>query len=228
MARTARIVVPRMPHHLTQRGNQRQQMFGGDEDYRCYLALWGNVAPQCGVRVRGYCLMPNHVHVIPVPASEDGLARAVGLIHQRYSQYLNFREGTTGHRWQNRFFSCPLDEAHAYQALRYIERNPVRAGLVAQAWDYPWSSARAHCLLEDPTTLLDLDSWRAAWPVEAWRDHLALAEEPGEIDRFRLATQVGRPLGTEEFVTNLEASTGRRLRPHPVGRPRKTAEHQGG
>jgi len=168
--------------------------------------------------------MPNHVHVIPAPAHEGGGARAVGLIHQRDSQYLNFREGTTGQRWQNRFCSCPMDGAYADRARRDIERNPARAGMVARAGDDPWSSAQAHGTLEDPTHLLDLDAWRAAWPVAAWRAPLALAEEPGESDHFRRATQVGRPLGAEEFVTNLEASTGRRLRPHPVGSPRKTAE----
>lgn len=221
MPRNARIVVPECPHHVTQRGNQRRQVFFAESDYQAYLALLGETARRYGVRLCGYCLLPNHVHLIPVPASADGLARVIGLLHQRYSQLLNWRTGGTGHCWQNRFFSCPMDETYFTRALRYVERNPARAGLVTAPWEYPWSSARAHCTGEDPTGLLDLTDWSATWPGDAWREFLTLPEQPGELETVRLATTIGRPLGAPAFLTHLEAATGRRLAVGPVGRPRK-------
>jgi len=221
MPRQARIVVPGAVHQVTQRGNQRRQMFFDEADYRLYLNLLRDTAPRYGVRLHGYCLMPNHVHLLPVPAEEVGLARMMGLVHQRYSQLLNWRAGQTGHCWQNRFFSCPLDDTYCGRALRYVERNPARAHLVPDPWDYPWSSALAHCTGEDPTGLLDLTDWRTHWPDESWREYLTLPEEPGEVETIRLSTTIGRPLGSEAFLTHLEAQTGRRLRPYPVGRPRK-------
>jgi putative transposase len=199
-------------------------MFFADADYRLYLRLLGEITAQYGVRLRGYCLMPNHTHLVPVPATEDALARAVGLVHQRYSQLLNLREAQTGHRWQNRFYSCPLDETALPRVLRYAERNPVRAGLAAHPWDWPWSSAGAHCTGHDPFDLLDLTGWTDDWPGDAWRDYLVPEEEPGEAELIRLATTIGRPLGSDAFFDRLEAHTGRRLRPKPVGRPRKTEE----
>jgi len=107
------------------------------------------------------------------------------------------------------------------RALRYVERNPARAGIVLAPWEYPWSSAAAHCTGLDPTGLLDMTDWRTTWPGETWREYLALPEEPGEVEMFRLATTIGRPLGGEAFVTRLEEDTGRRLHPYQVGRPRK-------
>ena len=220
MPRQSRIVIPGCPHHVTQRGNQRRQLFFADADYQLYLTLLGDHCRRFGVRVHGYCLMSNHVHLVPTPAAEDALARAVGLVNQRYSQLLNLRTGQTGHCWQNRFFSCPLDESYSVRTLRYVERNPARAGLVTVPWDYPWSSARAHCTGDDPTGLLDLMGWASAWPGTTWQDFIALPEAPGEVDLFRLATTVGRPLGSETFVTEVEALTGRCFHPKAVGRPR--------
>ena len=202
-------------------------MFFGDEDYRRYLTLLGETAPRFGVRLRGYCLMPNHVHLLPIPATEDALARVMGLVHQRYSQVLNLCAGQTGHCWQNRFFSCPLDDAYAVRALRYVERNPARAGLVVTPWDYPWSSAHAHCTGHDPTGLLDMSDWTRDWPGDTWREFLALPEAPGEVETLRLATTIGRPLGAQAFVHRLEEQTGRRLHPYTVGRPRKDGEGAG-
>ena len=224
MARHARLVIPGIPHHVTQRGNQRRQMFFDDADYRGYLALLRDLAGLYGVRVRGYCLMPNHAHLVPVPGMAASLAMLIGRVNQRYSQQLNYREGSSGHRWQNRFFSCPLDEAHCARALRYLERNPVRAGLVTTPWDYPWSSAAAHCTGSDPTGLLDLTGWTDDYPDGCWRDILQTADLPGEVEAMRFATNTGRPLGSDAFIAHLEAQTGRPLQAKPVGRPRKTPE----
>jgi len=197
-------------------------MFFTEDDYLLYLALLRETSQRFGVRLLGYCLMPNHVHLLPVPMVEEALARVMGLVHQRYSQLLNLRNRQTGHCWQNRYFSCPLDETYFIRALRYVERNPARAGLVVYPWEYRWSSAWARCIGDDPSGLLDLTDWHSAWPGDAWREYLSLTEAPGEIETFRLATTIGRPLGTETFVQRLEEQTGRRLHAaNKVGRPRK-------
>ncbi len=138
-----------MPHHITQRGNRRQETFFCDDDYQAYLDLMAEWCTEHKVRVWSYCLMPNHVHLIVVPKSEDGLRRAIGEAHRRYTRRVNFREGWRGHLWQGRFASFVLDEPYLLAAARYIELNPVRAQLVTAPSDYPWSSARAHLKRKD-------------------------------------------------------------------------------
>jgi len=144
MARIARVAVPDWPHHVTQRGNRRMQTFFGEADYRAYLSLVSEWCSRHGVAIWAYCLMPNHVHLIAVPAAAEGLARALGEAHRRYTRQVNFREKWRGYLWQGRFGSVAMDEPHLLAAARYVETNPVRARLVASAEDWPWSSAAAH------------------------------------------------------------------------------------
>lgn len=144
MARLARVVIPGMPHHITQRGNRRQPTFFRDADFTAYLELMATWCEKQAVQVWAYCLMPNHVHLIAVPKRADGLRRAIGEAHRRYTRYVNFREGWRGHLWQGRFASYVLDESHLLAAARYVELNPVRAGLATAPSDYRWSSAWAH------------------------------------------------------------------------------------
>ena len=144
MARLARVVAPGLPHHITQRGNRRQQTFFCDEDYQSYVELMGQWCGVHEVEILAYCLMPNHVHLIAVPQSADGLRRAIGEVHRRYTRMVNFREGWRGHLWQGRFASFVLDEPYLLTAARYIELNPVRAGLIETPSRYRWSSAAAH------------------------------------------------------------------------------------
>ena len=144
MARIARAVAPGIPHHLTQRGNRRQQIFFNDEDYQFYLALMSEWCMAFQVDIWAYCLMPNHIHLIAVPETKDGLNLAIGEAHRRYSRRINFREGWRGHLWQGRFSSFILDERYLLACTRYVELNPVRAGLVNKPEDWPWSSARPH------------------------------------------------------------------------------------
>ena len=144
MPRLARIVIPGLPHHVTQRGNNRQDVFFVDDDRHAYLEFLKRFCREHGVTVQGYCLMTNHVHLIITPPTEDAFARAIGVTHHRFTQYINALHGRSGHLWQNRFHSCPMDEAHLVNALRYVERNPVRAKMVRRAWRRPWSSALAH------------------------------------------------------------------------------------
>ena len=209
MARIARVVAPGIPHHITQRGNRRQETFFCAEDYQAYIALLGEWCGYCAVEVWAYCLMPNHVHVIAVPSSEDGLRRAIGEAHRRYTRRVNFREGWRGHLWQGRFASFPLDETYLLAAARYIEQNPVRAGLAARPWGYPWSSATAHVSGRD-------DSLVKAAPllerVGDWKDFLCLGVSEDEVKQLRRHERTGRPLGSERFIGAVERKLGRPLR----------------
>jgi putative transposase len=144
MARIARVVAPGYAHHITQRGKRRQQVFFGDADYRAYLDLLEEWCARHEVEVWAYCLMANHVHVMAVPHSQEGLAKAIGETHRRYTRLVNFREGWRGYLWQGRFASFPLERSHGVACARYIELNPVRAKLVDEPEAWAWSSARAH------------------------------------------------------------------------------------
>ena len=145
MARLARLVVPGMPHHVTQRGNRRQQTFFNEGDYAAYLELMGEWCQEKGVQIWSYCLMPNHVHLIAVPSSEDGLRWAIGSAHERYTRRINFREKWRGYLWQGRFASFVMDEPYLLATARYVELNPVRAKLAPSVGAWPWSSAGPIC-----------------------------------------------------------------------------------
>jgi putative transposase len=155
MARLARVVVPGVWHHVTQRGNRRQTVFFSDADRATYLQFLMRHCARSAVHITGYCLMGNHVHLIAVPETSAGLAHALGRTDVDYARWLNLRRGETGHVWQNRFYSCPLDQRHQWEALRYVELNPVRAGLAADAAAWPWSSAAAHLAGVDRSGILD-------------------------------------------------------------------------
>jgi len=151
MARIARVIAPSYPHHVTQRGNRRQQTFFCDDDYLAYIELMAEWCHAYKVAIWAWCLMPNHVHLIAVPTTAEGLARAIGEAHRRYTRRINFREQWRGHLWQERFASFPMDERYLLATARYIEMNPVAANLVRDPGEYPWSSARAHLAGEDDT-----------------------------------------------------------------------------
>jgi len=221
MPRRARIVVPGIPHHVIQRGNNRQDVFFVDGDRRAYLQFLREQAEKHELAVLGYCLMDNHMHVVATPAEATSLARAVGRTHLRYTQYINGLHGRSGHLWQNRFYSCALDEAHTVAAVRYVERNPVRAGLVVQAWEYEWSSARAHVGEADEAGVLEVEGWKKDWEPEQWREQLQGSEDAATQSRLGSNTARGWPLGSDSFLSKVERLLGRRVRPLPVGRPRK-------
>ncbi len=176
-----------------------------------------------GVRLLGYCLMTNHVHLVAVPEREDSLAQCLAGVHSKYAMEINRAEGRCGHLWQNRFYSCPLDERHLITALLYIDLNPVRAGLTAAAWDWPWSSASAHSMELAVDTVLDCHwaTYCRFWNHREWQDLLLAGIPDGESCAVRTATRNGEPLGSVDFVIGLERKAGRRLRPLPRGRPRK-------
>ena len=153
MSRVARVVVPGFPHHVTQRGNRGADVFEVDDDRRAYLRFLKQYADRHGLAVWAYCLMTNHIHLVVVPEREDSLGPALRDAHTVYALYFNTRTELSGHVWQGRFHSCPMDESHLWAAVRYVERNPVRAGLAERAEKYPWSSAAAHCRLRHDALL---------------------------------------------------------------------------
>jgi putative transposase len=216
-------VLVNLPHHITQRGNNGQDLFKSDQDYRVYLNTIFEHAPRYGLGIWGYCLMPNHVHLIAVPRNPHGLARVFGRTHSDYARYANAVRGGCGHLFQARFYSCPMDGGHTWRAMVYVERNPVRAGLVRFAEAYPWSSARVHSLGDDPRERLEIGPWQNEFTTEHWRQALHSSLGEAELSqRLREATSKGRPLGSEDFIDRASAILGRELRPRTPGRPKKS------
>jgi putative transposase len=165
--------------------------------------------------------MNNHVHIVAVPQRPDSFSRTFRRTNADFARYRNLMDCSCGHRWEARYFSCPLDRAHLWRAIAYVARNPVRAGMVETAGQYEWSGARAH-LGEQPTLPpLDLAEWHAHYESLHWREVLRQGvDEAAFQERIREASKRGRPLGSEAFVEKLEQEAGRRLRPNPPGRPR--------
>ena len=216
MPRRLRVVVPGMPHHVTHRGNRRKETFSETEDYKVYLRLLRKYAHRHKLRIWAYALMPNHTHIVAVPNGEESLSDAIQCADGTYATLFNALYETSGHLWEGRFFSCVMDEMHLWNAIRYVERNPVRAGLVSRAEDYRWSSAAAHCgqehdplLSNDLPLTLSVDNW-AAW--------LAIANTEEQDRRLRERTESGYPCGSEDFVIGLEQRLGKRIRPLKGGR----------
>ena len=208
MARLARVVAAGVAHHVTQRGNRRQQVFFSAEDSEAYLSLLADGCREADVAVWAYCLMPNHVHLILVPSDEGGLRRALGEAHRRYAVRINQRENWRGYLWQGRFASAPMDEAHLLACARYVELNPVRAGLAERPELWRWSSARAHLAARDDRLvsvrpLLDR--------VPDWAGFLAGGLRPEEHAAIRSGERTGRPLGSPEFIDDLEHRLARPL-----------------
>jgi putative transposase len=222
VARLPRVVVAGVAHHVTQRGNARQFLLATDSERMVYLDLLRQAVRVEGISVVGYCLMSNHVHLVVIPRRAEALAVALKQTHGHYAAYWNAAHTSSGHIWQGRFYSCPLDEAHLWQALRYTELNPVRAKMAGEAAAWPWASAAAHCGTGSPDPCLDLERWGRQWTAASWRKYLEEGETESELDSLRQSTRTGRPLGAAEFIDALEQSTERRLAPQKGGRPRKT------
>ena len=207
MPRTARIVLPDVPHHVTQRGARRMTVFFSSADYKAYLRVLARHADRNGVAVWAYCLMPNHVHLIAVPQETQSLARAIGGAHKHFAARVNQEHGWKGHLWQERFGSYPMDELHLHFAVRYILQNPVRAGLVNRPEEWPFSSAQAHIdRRADPL----IDPAPLAGRIEDWSGFLKFSERPQTLEKMREHSRTGRPLGQVESIRRLEDQLGER------------------
>ena len=215
MARLARVVVPGLPHHVTQRGNGRQRTFFSDDDYSLYLKLLREACHAARVRVLAYVLMPNHVHLILVPKTEDSLRQAMSSVHRAYAGIINARRKKTGHFWQGRFGCVAMDGTHAVSALGYVLMNPVRARLCARPGQWRWSSAAAY-LKNRRDGLTETADLKELCP-----DIKSLLEDSPEREMaemlLRRAESVGRPLGTAAFLEKLERRLARPLKPGKRG-----------
>jgi putative transposase len=214
MPRIARVVIPGLPHHITQRGNRRQDTFFSNVDYRMYLRFMARWCEEQKVEIWCYCLMPNHIHLIAVPEAEQSLARAIGEAHRSYTCYINEKKRWKGYLWQGRFSSFPLDEPHLLAAARYIELNPLRGGLVSDPAQYPWSSCKAHLsgtddVLVKAKPLLSL--------VSDWREFLLQGLSDEDKETIEKHERTGRPLGSDSFIDKLERLTSLTLKKRKPG-----------
>lgn len=215
MPRSARIIHPGIPHHVTQRGVRRMQTFFLEEDYHLYKRMLGIFSSRANTKVVAWCLMPNHVHLVLIPEDEDGLRATLAPLHRTYAEEINRRENWTGHLWQSRYASFPLDEVYAVVAARYTELNPVRAGLVQRPEDYAWSSARAH-LTGAADGVTNLSASRAI--TDDWWALLNSGLDEFSLSAIRKHETNCLPLGSETFIGDLEEHYGRALRPKKRGR----------
>ncbi len=221
MPRKYRIVVPGKPHHVIQRGNRRQQVFFYPGDKILYLKLLKEQTEKHHVEVWAYCLMDNHVHLVLVPKTHEGLAKAVAETNRRFTCQINSRYGWRGYLWQGRFISFVMDDLYLVRTMRYVENNPVRAGMVEKPWDYLWSSARYHVMAIE-------DSLLSVCPIAPivgdWKEYLIKPEIEGILDAIRKRNLSGLPLGEDSFIESLAGTFGVKaedLKPKPNGRPRK-------
>jgi len=215
MARLPRLVLPGIPHHVTQRGNRRERTFFEDGDYALYLDLLAEAAERHGVEVWSYCLMPNHVHVVAVPRDADALGMTFRHVHRHYTGYVNARMRVTGHLWQGRFSSVAMDEQHLFAAFRYVALNPVRARLVTRAQDWRWSSVRAHFAGKDDHVVKVAPALARIGDFKSF-----LGDEFDEAFTYaalRKAETIGRPVGSREWLLDMECRTGLALLPGKRG-----------
>ncbi|EKD27059.1 MAG: hypothetical protein ACD_79C00901G0002 [uncultured bacterium] len=217
-ARIARVVIENVAHHITQRGVRSQNIFWNDDDRNYYLNELKIQSEKYNLKILGYCLMSNHVHFIVSPEFKDSIARTIGETHRIYTRRINFRDGVRGHLFQERFFSCPLDERHKVSAMRYIERNPVRAGIEKQAWNYIWSSAKLHTGKIEKDFLIGLNNWH--YTEKEWMD--LLKKEPDEKEILKISSKTGRPCGDIKFFKECERITSRNLLQQKAGRKKKS------
>ena len=217
MPRISRVIAVGYPHHITQRGNYRQAVFVEANDYTHYLHWLAQFSFKFGMEIWAYCLMPNHVHLVGVPKRADSLSRTFHTVHMRYARYFNGKRNAVGHLWQGRFFSCAMDERHVSAAVRYIEMNPVRSGLVESPHDYPWSSAKSH-VSGVRNYVLSGDCFLTE-TVADWRQYLGMDQDSEAEAAVVRATNTGRPCGKADFIQQMERHLGRKLTFLSRGRP---------
>ena len=227
MARLARLVVPGYPHHIVQRGNNRQLIFVDDVDRERYLGLLAEYAKRHDLPIHAFVLMPNHVHVLATPAEAKVIAAVMQGVGRSYVRWFNARHQRTGTLFEGRFRSSVVDtDRYALTCTRYIELNPVRAGLAASPDEFRWSSHRHNVGIQPHSMVTE---HAAMWalgntPFErqsSYRSMFDVPLEDAELAQFRQSVQSGWAVGHDDFVTNLAAGNPRHVRPRRPGRPTK-------
>jgi putative transposase len=233
MARLGRYFLPDQPLHVIQRGNNRQAIFFAGEDHARYRDWLAEAAARAGCAIHAYVLMTNHVHLLATPGRADSLPRMMQSLGRRYVRHVNAAYGRSGTLWEGRYRAAPIDsEAHFLACCRYIELNPVRAGLVRRPRDYKWSSHRAHALGAADALVAEHPLYRALGRTAAERQAAYRALFRGGLDEafveaLRHATNGGWALGGERFKRGISAALGRRVAPLPLGRPAKPRDDSG-
>jgi len=218
MPRRARIIIPGVAHHITQRGNNRQNILEEDGDFTSYCYWINQYASKYHVSILAYCLMNNHVHFVVVPKEPDSISRLFNTVHMRYAQYINYKRRTSGHLWQGRFYSCILDDDHLFYAIRYVEQNPVRAKMVENPWDYKWSSARLH--INKPLRKYIRIKKAIIVDQRHWKKYL-LDQDTNIDEEIRKKTQKGKALALDRFIVYWERRMNCVLQDLKPGRKRE-------
>jgi len=213
MPRPPRIIVPRIPHHVTHRSSHQKNLFFSYFDRIEYLAILKKQCLRTGLIVDGFCLMDNHVHLIVTPPTEESLSSAIGQTACQFSRAKNLHKKLTGHVWERRFYSCPMDDSHYISALLYVDYNPVRAGLVESPADWLWSSAKAHLGGDDFTGLIDPHRWKKLSQKIGWAELMEQSQDSVFAETIERYTETSRPLGDKVFLRRIEKILG-----YPVGR----------
>jgi putative transposase len=225
MPRSARLVIPGLPHHVVQRAARGKTLFRTDKDRRRYLDLLAEYATRQRLQIWAYCLMPDHVHLVAMPGDALSLSAALIPLQTQYSRHIHRTRKKGGVLWHDRYASCPMDERHAWEAVRHIERNPVRAGLVLRPDRYPWSSAGGHAgLRKDPLLSGALE---ARSKVKNWMEWLRADEDAAMVDTIRRNTRTGRAAGNKAFIARIKKLAARARRPKKRKRPRKAGRKAG-
>ncbi len=220
MSRTARIVVPGIPHHIVQRGNRNQSVFFSDTDRYKFILMLRKAAGEYGVSFLAWCLMDNHVHLIAIPEKSDSFSSCFRKSHSQYAFYINSQYDWKGHLWQYRFHSSPLGPSYLYNAIRYVEQNPTRAKIALNPWDYMWSSAGFHIGHRRHDLLLDADAGMCI-DIDDWQQYLAMDPEFTKILKIRKALKKNYPVGRYWFLKQMENTHHISAVPRDRGRPRK-------
>jgi putative transposase len=217
MPRKARNLVPDVPYHITQRGNRKQDVFFTIKDRRQYLKWLGIYSSKYRFEILAYCLMPNHIHIIGIPHTPTSISRTLQIVQMMHSQSINKSKGWDGHLWHSRYYSSALDDPHLWLALRYVEQNPVRSGIVDEAWNYRWSSAAFHCGLRKDPIVSQNDKLFGAF--DDWADVLEDIPDKEALDIIRQRTFKSIPCGDEVFVNAMSRRTGLSYKKPTMGRP---------
>ncbi|OGP92340.1 MAG: hypothetical protein A2156_14750 [Deltaproteobacteria bacterium RBG_16_48_10] len=220
MSRIARIVAVGYPHHIVQRGNNREKVFFNPGDYEKYLSFLRKYSEEKESATLAYCVMPNHVHLLVIPSQDESLAKMMQCITLCYTQYYNREKARTGRLWECRYHSTVIDgDRYLWTVSKYIENNPVRAGIVKKPEDYPYSSAKTH-LLGGNNPLLNKPLFDRS-ELNEYKRFMRLEEDEKIQEEIRRQIRLGKPLGNGGFLENLSERLGCSLSFRPKGRPRR-------